>query len=774
MGGGELDENGLVRRRSAFGDHVESAYHEAPAGGWSETAYVDSQRLAALVGRGGTNLRSAGVLGMQQTHGNRAVQRYMGKSLLPVSRMEWDEVSKTVESVSEWLTPLSAPSRAMQRINNYSTQFALNNPDAGIMDTLSATFDSERAHGRESASQIKRAEHMFGSGVEFVEGKISGGAHWLADQAEGIPGLDMTARQMANDISNSAQVGTGVLKGAGTMVGGIAGMIANPIDTIVGLGSLAEHVPTYHMGIPNPVKLAHNAYDVVANDKPVTAALDSVFNPVTSMREDGEFFMQMGKGLIEPYAEAAGRGRYGEMLGRGAFDIGSLFIGAGEARGAAEVGQVARTAEGVEAAAAAVRGAEGAEAARLAAQGAEAARVAEGLEGASVAARSPVPPRVVPAPIEFGPGVATASPVPDVGAFALDEITEVTRRAGDTAVAGGALSGEAVTMPGLAVPEQVKLASPMPVDLPPTTPTVAPVPTEAFGVDEITEVIRRDALDTLPDAPATVVPAPVEFGPGPSQTNSWDEVTEVIRRDSLNTLPDAPVKDVPAPVEFGPGPQAATPTTQPASLIDKALDGFKQLIGGNTKIKDAPGKVSLPEQLMQGLKDAWDNSFPGGAEKEQGGLLVQGKDGKLNWKPEGPAAGTANEINFNYKGVAPDEKVVASGHTHPYNDGTVNIGQSSGDISRMVVADEPVALAQSGERSFMTAKTEEFSQRVQGLDKAGKEALMSEIDARWQEIYDEAIKNKKSFEESVREANQATHAEYDLLYYEGEGGVLSR
>jgi hypothetical protein len=387
-----------------------------------------------------------------------------------------------------------------------------------------------------------------------------------------------------------------------------------------------------------------------------------------------------------------------------------------------------------------------------------------------VAARSPVPPRVVPAPIEFGPGPTTVSPVPDVNAFALDEITEVTRRVGDTVGAGSALGGEAVTMPGLAVPEQVKLAGPMPVDLLP----LAPVTPEASVFDEVTEVIRRDQIDTIPDTPAVDVPAPVEFGPGPSQADSWDEVTEVIRRDSLDTLPDAPAKDVPAPVEFGPGPQAGTPTAQPTSLIDKALEGFKQLIGGDTKIKDAPSKVSLPEQLMEGLKDAWDNSFPGGAEKEQGGLLVQGKDGKLNWKPEGPAASTANEINFNYKGVAPDEKVVASGHTHPYDSGAVNIGQSSGDISRMVVADEPVALAQSGERSFMTAKTEEFNSRVQGLDKAGKEALMSEIDARWQSVFDEAQKNKKSFEECVREANQATHAEYDLLYYEGEGGVLSR
>jgi hypothetical protein len=752
MQGSELDEIGAKRWNSA--SHHGVRHIEAlPQSGAGEYTLPDLSRLAtgALDGRGASSLRASSLLGMQRTYGNRSVQRYLQSSvdddLTRVSRFEWGAALDTLDTVSkasEWVNPTNLfmmPSRAAQRIGNFATQHMEQNPDAGIMDIISGTFDAERAHERKSAASVRAAEKSFGRGVERVEGAISGGADWLADQVEGIPGLGDSARRGATTVSDYAQIGTGVVKGAGTLVGGLAQMVVNPIDTIAGLGALAEHVPTMSMiGIPNPLKMAHAGYDVIANDRPWQNAYDSVFNPVASQREDTEFFMKMGKGLLEPYAEAAGRGRFGEVVGRGAFDIGSLFIGAGEARGAAEVGQAARVlegaeaattavraVEGAEAASAAVRGMEGAEAALIAAQGADAVRVAEGIEGARGAAavktamvRNKTAPPVgqVPAPVELPPLEATKSPVPDINAFGMDEITEVTNR-GEAAGMGSAVAGE--------VPQPVRMSGPQPVELPPTGPTA---PAEATALDEVTDVIRRDALDTIPDAPAKEIPAPVELPPAPSK---------------------------------------------PTSILDKALDAFKKLMGGDIKLKDAPETIKLPEELTKGMDEAMGKSFPGGKSQEQGGILVENlKDGSFEWK-EGPP-GTSGTFEVNYKDVGPDQKLVSSGHTHPYDvsEGShTNVGPSSGDVFDLVKAPEPTAMVQSGEGQFMSVKTEEFNQRVQGLDAAGKQALQAEINRRWGEVYNDALKTM-SMEDAARTANQIIHSEFDLLYYEGKGGTLNR
>ena len=727
--GKERDDLRFKNRHSAsqqsatyYVDQAEIGERDASLTG--PTALVEGR----LEGRGSAPLRAAAIQGLQRTCGNRAVQRFLHsatsdeepkrKPKVMVSRFEWQDALDTAAGAADWLNPLAMPAKAATRISGYATEQSQQNPDAGVMDILRGTFNAERQHERQSAASVKQAERTFGRGVEWAEGQVSGGAHWLADQVQGIPGLGDSANRGAQTVSDYAQIGTGVVKGAGTLVGGIAQMVANPIDTVAGLGALAEHAPTAALGIPNPFKMAHAAYDVVANDKPLGAAANSVFNPIESQRQDSEFFMNMGRGLLEPYGEALGRGRIGEVVGRGAFDIGSLFIGAGEARGAAEVGQVARGIEGAEAAAAAARGIEGGGAARVA-QGAEALRVAEGLEGARGAAAAesglmhkPIPTGgAVPAPIEYAPVKEVPAPVT------------------------------------LASPAPVKLSGPAPVELPPAVPTASPVPSGPFGLDETTEVIRRGG----------------ETG----------GVGSAVADDMAATIPDAaPVKEVPAPVELGPAPGGGS---KPASLIDKALDAFKKLIGGDTKIKDAPGEVTIPKELNKGLQDAWDKSLPGGKSQEQGGILVQNADGSFQWKEAPP--GKSGSIRLNYGDVEPGQSIAGSGHTHPYSaaeGGHTDIGFSSKDVSNLVTRDDPFKMVQSGDRQFASVKTEEFNAKVKDLDDAGKQAMQAEMNNRWNEVYNEAKAKGLSMEERVRAANQAVHSEYDLLYYEGQGGTLKQ
>ncbi|MCE9580494.1 MAG: hypothetical protein K8W52_45665, partial [Deltaproteobacteria bacterium] len=125
-----------------------------------------------------------------------------------------------------------------------------------------------------------------------------------------------------------------------------------------------------------PLRLGHNLLNVATGDESFGEAMDRSFNPVTQMQEDAHYWGNVGSALIQPYRQSIAEGRYGEVAGRGAFDIGLLLSGVGEVEGAAAAGEAANAA----------RVGEAAEAARVA-EGADAARAEE---AAAAAERKPM------------------------------------------------------------------------------------------------------------------------------------------------------------------------------------------------------------------------------------------------------------------------------------------------------------------------------------------------------------------------------------------------
>jgi hypothetical protein len=80
---------------------------------------------------------------------------------------------------------------------------------------------------------------------------------------------------------------------------------------------------------------------------------------------------------------------------------------------------------------------------------------------------------------------------------------------------------------------------------------------------------------------------------------------------------------------------------------------------------------------------------------------------------------------------------------------------------------------QSGEGQFATARTAEFDKRLDGLDEKGKRELYDQM----KEDYRAILKNpedKRPLAERARDATMAVSKKYDILYYEGKGGELSR
>jgi hypothetical protein len=210
--------------------------------------------------------------------------------------------------------------------------------------------------------------------VDSVESTVSDLAHDAAEVVADVPVLGTVAEAGADMVEGIAQFDGGLLKGAGTLVGGIVNMAEHPVDTVMGLESMAEHIPI----VGTPLKAVHEVYDVAVNDKDIGDAISDL-NPVNDLN----YWENLGSAVIKPYGQEIEEGKYMEAVGRGVFDIGSIILTGGEAaavEGAADVGrvaEVAKVAEEAEIASDAARVAEEAEVARAAEEAAQTAEEAE-------------------------------------------------------------------------------------------------------------------------------------------------------------------------------------------------------------------------------------------------------------------------------------------------------------------------------------------------------------------------------------------------------------
>jgi Metallopeptidase toxin 4 len=166
----------------------------------------------------------------------------------------------------------------------------------------------------------------------------------LVKPLEHIPVVGKAAQAYAWFDNKVGEFGGGILKGAGSMVGGVLNMVTHPVETATGLYAMAEHVPVMNGLMPNPLKLAHAGADIIFNGADPKTRLETVIDPVKSLQDDGKFGKALVKGFIEPYKKSWSEGKYFEVAGRATFDIGSLFIGAGEANAAIKTGEVASVA----------------------------------------------------------------------------------------------------------------------------------------------------------------------------------------------------------------------------------------------------------------------------------------------------------------------------------------------------------------------------------------------------------------------------------------------
>jgi hypothetical protein len=200
------------------------------------------------------------------------------------------------------------------------------------------------------------------STVRRLESWVDREAHNAASTVRGVPILGPVASAAAGGITRATEVAGGVVNGVGRMGEGVVHAAQHPVDTVVGLGRMAEHSVGPLAAIARTV---HHGANVITGDETLGQAADHTFDPVTIVRDDAAFAAdtvagQRGTdgarhgGMAEPYRDAIAHGRYGEIPGLAAVDVASVVAGgetiapevAGAARVArgAEVAQVARVA----------------------------------------------------------------------------------------------------------------------------------------------------------------------------------------------------------------------------------------------------------------------------------------------------------------------------------------------------------------------------------------------------------------------------------------------
>lgn len=189
---------------------------------------------------------------------------------------------------------------------------------------------------QQNAEFVKEGAGAVNKGIDWLEDESKSGVKWVADKAKGIPVAEQLAEGAEKAVDGYIDFEGGVLKGATGLVGGVVGVVADPVDTAKGLYTMSEHIPV----VGGLTKGVAEAYDVATTGKTLKQAAEEMADPTA----DAKYWGTVGKALIDPIVQSVKDGKPMEGVGQAAVQIGALFTGAGEAGAAAEVADVAAAA----------------------------------------------------------------------------------------------------------------------------------------------------------------------------------------------------------------------------------------------------------------------------------------------------------------------------------------------------------------------------------------------------------------------------------------------
>lgn len=291
------------RVRRTAGNVVNTA-HSTATRAWNgarQTASGAWNRAQQVAGSGARYVRNAAA---RTWHGAQSTAKEASHNAQNTATEAWHGIQDTAGS-------------AWHRLQEDSVNHVAPMRNAhGPWEMLQAGWEMNGSARKLASGYIKNGEEAIGQGIDWLEDKNHDVYQWAADKTKGVPVLEQVANAGVHVSDFGTQLVGGVLKGATGLVGGVANMAVNPVDTLKGLATMNEHLP----GTGILSKGLHGLYNVATGQESM-ADLRKRMDPLQSMQDDAAFWKTVGSGLIEPYKEAWNKGKYGEIAGRGAFDI---------------------------------------------------------------------------------------------------------------------------------------------------------------------------------------------------------------------------------------------------------------------------------------------------------------------------------------------------------------------------------------------------------------------------------------------------------------------
>lgn len=224
---------------------------------------------------------------------------------------------------------------------------------------------------------------------------------------------------------------------------------------------------------------------------------------------------------------------------------------------------------------------------------------------------------------------------------------------------------------------------------------------------------------------------------------------------------------------------AKSPTTDPAraKTIDRQKTAaWDQIATATPDERATPTEIRLPPNIVEALEQAWRDTLKTTTESEQGGNLVRGAGGGYDVRRR--ANDNARMFDQDDKDVGHFQTLVGQVHTHPYRDEKDQVPEqfasfSDGDFDSLMRSDAHLSLLRSGPYTFVLAKTKQFNALVSAT--GDEEDKLQALAKRMTATYDKAVDSVKGrFSEKIEAGVMAVCEQFHLVYYEGQGGDLTR
>jgi hypothetical protein len=169
---------------------------------------------------------------------------------------------------------------------------------------------------------------------------------------------------------------------------------------------------------------------------------------------------------------------------------------------------------------------------------------------------------------------------------------------------------------------------------------------------------------------------------------TWPWLNERVRDQSASPTNAGPVKGEPLYDKKAAG----------ESKSELPRSAFERVAHGDVKQADAPSRIALPRDAVDGLEQAWSDSSAGTPDaREHGGNLVRDKYNRYSWRPTKP--GKDDAFAADEDDVGKGQSLVGYGHSHPYQDGETDVSFSGDDITGLVSGTTSVDLHWSPARA---------------------------------------------------------------------------